>query len=371
MDGSPWITDLVIADLDRDGWLDVLACEGRLGQVVWIRQTGARVYEEQTIGAPVAGPAHVEVVDFDGDGDNDVLIASMGKVMPDNDRIGAVVLLENDGQHRFTNRVLLDHTYRVTDVRAGDLDRDGDLDLSVGQFGYLDGQVQWLENLGRWNFASHPLSPLSGCVHAPIADLNADGHLDIVALITQDWEEVHAFENQGGRPFGARVLYGSTNKDYGGSGLVVADVDRDGDADIVYTNGDAFDYATPGSRPWHGVQWLENDGRGNFAFHRMGDCPGAYSPVVIDLDGDGDNDVVVVSGFNDWSRPEAASLFWFENDGRQRFVRRELATAPTHLVVVKAADLDGDGRVELVTGGFHFYPPYDRMSRITLWERSR
>ena len=30
--------------------------------------------------------------------------------------------------------------------------------------------------------------------------------------------------------------------------------------DILYTNGDAFDYIPPGPRPWHGVQWLENKG---------------------------------------------------------------------------------------------------------------
>jgi hypothetical protein len=34
---------------------------------------------------------------------------------------------------------------------------------------------------------------------------------------------------------------------------------------------------------------------------------------------------------------------------------------------VAAGDLDGDGRVDLVTGGMHVSRPYDRMSRVTLW----
>jgi len=33
-------------------------------------------------------------------------------------------------------------------VRAGDLDGDGDLDLSVAQFGYDQGETHWMENLG-------------------------------------------------------------------------------------------------------------------------------------------------------------------------------------------------------------------------------
>jgi len=370
-EGQVWITDLTIADVDGDGWKDVVVGDGRLHRVSWLRQLPAGSFTEQTIGAPVAGPAHIEVVDLDRDGDCDVLVASMGVVTPNDDRIGAVVVLENDGAQIFTNRVLLERTHRVTDVQAADLDGDGDLDLVVGQFGYFEGQVQWLENLGGWRFAGHRLLDLAGTVHAPVADLNLDGHADIVAHVTQDWEEVYAFDNVGGGQFRSRVLHGSTNKDYGGSGLTVADLDRDGDPDLIYTNGDGFDYATPAARPWHGVQWLENDGAGRFAFRRIGSLPGAYSPLVIDLDGDGDRDVMAVSGFNDWSRPDAVSLAWFENNGAQNFTRHVLAHEPTHLVVVDGADLDRDGSIELVTGSFGFYPPFERAGRVTLWKRTR
>ena len=42
--------------------------------------------------------------------------------------------------------------------------------------------------------------------------------------------------------------------------MTLVDMDRDGDPDILYANGDAFEYAPPNSRPWQGVQWLENRG---------------------------------------------------------------------------------------------------------------
>jgi hypothetical protein len=348
-----------------------VACDGRLNEVVWLRQTSVGVFSEETIGGQIAGPAHVEFADMNGDGRIDVLVASMGVITPSNLKTGSVVMLVNEGDGRFTNRVVLENVARVTYVAAADLNGDGRFDLVVGQFGYLQGEIRWMENLGDGQFRSHALSDLPGTVHAPVADFTGDGHPDIAALVTQDTEEVHLFTGDGVGGFRNRVVWGSTNKDFGGSGLSIADLNGDGRPDLLVTNGDGFDYATPGSRPWHGVQWLENIGGGKFAFHRIGDFPGSYSPVAADLDGDGDLDLVATSGFNEWSNRSAVALMAFENQGGGVFIPRPLAREPTHLIVVKAADLYNDGGVQLVTGAFVFYPPYDRASRITLWERAR
>lgn len=370
-EGIPWITDLLIVDLDQDGLKDILVCDGQLNKVSWIRQARLGVFEEQDIGDTIAGPVHLEVSDLNGDGHLDVLVAAMGVIPPNNVKTGAVVVLVNDGANHFTNRVLLEDVPRVTYVAAADLNQDGRLDLVVGEFGYIEGEIRWMENLGDWQFKSHQLLDLPGTIHAPVADLNGNGNLDIVALVSQDSEEVHAFMGDGHGHFRDRILYGSTNKDYGSSGLCIGDVNKDGRPDIVYTNGDGFDYATPGSRPWHGVQWLENLGQGKFVYHRVGDFPGAFSPIVADLNGDGFPDIVATSCFNDWTDKTAVSLMCFENDGTGHFTPRVLANEPTHLVVVKAADLFNDGRIELVTGAFMFYPPYDRVSRVTLWEHHK
>jgi len=371
LEGKPWIAEVTAADLDGDGLVDILACEAQQNQVLWLRQAPRGHFEEHVVAEGIPAPVHVEAVDMNGDGHLDLLVASMGVVFPNNEKIGSVVILENDGQQRFTKHVVAQNIARVTDVRAADFNGDGKPDLAVGQFGYVQGEIRWMENLGDWKFKSHNLLNLSGTINVLVADFDGDGKPDIAAVVAQEWEEIHLFTNAGNGLFTHHLVYGSTNEDYGSSGISLCDLNRDGRPDILYTNGDGFDYAQPGPRPWHGVQWLENVGGGKFVYHRIGDLAGAYSPVAVDLDGDGATDVVAVSGFNTWENPLAASLVVFQNDGQSNFTPHVLAHTPTHLLTAAAGDLDGTGRPVLITGGFHAYPPFEHMSRISVWRAAK
>lgn len=366
--GKPWIAHVLTCDLDRDGADDLLVCEARENRITWIHRDADGAWHEPAIAEDVPAPVHTDVVDWDGDGDSDILVACMGEVFPNNDRIGSVLLLRNDGAQRFTREVLAEKVARVTDVRAADLNGDGRLDLAVAHFGYDQGEINWLEQRADGSLTRHVLLNLSGAINVEVADLNGDRQPDIVAVVAQQWEEVYLFENQGHGEFGHKVIFASTNEDFGSSGIRLVDLNQDGRLDVLYSNGDGFDYAEPGARPWHGVQWLENLGDAAFRFHRIGDLPGAYSPVAIDLNGDGALDVVACSGFNAWAQPGAVSLRAFMNDGRQHFRPVDLATVPTHLMCMTTARLDGpQAPPALVTGGFHAYPPWNHLSRVTAW----
>ena len=365
-DDRPLVANVAVADLDGNGLTDIVVADGAANRVTWIRQAPAGTFTEQVL-AEIAGPAHVQPVDLDRDGDLDIAVASMGVLFPNNAKIGAVIVLENDGRQSFTKRVLIDQVARVSDVRAGDLDGDGDQDLSVAQFGYDQGETRWMENLGGWRFESHVLQTLSGAINAEIADVDGDRDLDIVSLVSQEWEEIYVFVNDGHGAFSPARVFGASNEDFGSSWISLADLDRDGDADVIYSNGDAFDYAPPTGRGWNGLQWLENRGDVRFVYHRIGDFSGASSPQAADLDGDGDTDIAVVSAYNNWEKPDAQSLAWFENDGKMGFTLHPLATSPTHLITLAIGNIDGDSRPDLVTGGMHMSYPYDRMSRVTVW----
>jgi hypothetical protein len=117
------------------------------------------------------------------------------------------------------------------------------------------------------------------------------------------------------------------------------------------------------------VQWLENLGNGFFKYHRIGNLAGAYSPIGVDLDGNGVMDIVCVSTFNNWKDPKAASLVVFKNDGKQNFTMHVLARDPIEQITCAAADLDGSGLPSIVTGGFTAYPPFERMGRIIVWRQ--
>ncbi|GAB1451505.1 hypothetical protein MASR2M47_15610 [Draconibacterium sp.] len=145
----PLIAHIQAVDLDDDGLLDVIVCDDRENYVSWIRQDPAGSYTEIVLAADLLAPAHVEVIDFDNDGDKDLMVGVLGMLFPNNDKIGSVVILENDGSNNFIKHIVAEKIARVSDVRAGDLDGDGDLDLAVAQFGYDDGETRWIENLGE------------------------------------------------------------------------------------------------------------------------------------------------------------------------------------------------------------------------------
>jgi hypothetical protein len=363
----PYISNVQTADLDGDGLLDIIVCDAKSNSVNWIRQFPEGVYTESVIADGLNAPAHVQVIDFDKDGDKDIIVAVLGLIFPSNDKIGSVIILENDGKNHFIKHVVADKIARVSDVRAGDLDNDGDLDLAVAQFGYDDGETRWIENLGNWQFKSHILQNLSGPINVELVDIDKDGDLDIISLVSQEWEEIYCFINDGKGNFKSKLIWGSSNEDFGSSGIYICDLDKDGDDDILYTNGDAFDYIPPQGRPWHGIQWLENKGNMNFEFHRIATFIGAYNARPVDIDNDGDLDIFCVSGFNLWEKPESQSFIWLENDGKMNFTLHDIANTPTHIISLEMGDFNNDGLMDFVTGDMHAYPPYDRMARVTLW----
>jgi hypothetical protein len=364
---KPMISHVIVDDLDEDGLLDVIVSDAKDNFISWIRQYPENVYSETILATELIAPAHVQVFDFDLDGDKDILVAVLGLLYPSNDKIGSIVLLENDGNFNFTSKVIIEKIARVSDVRAGDLDGDGDMDLAVAQFGYDDGETRWLENLGNGEFKTHMLQNLSGPINVEIVDIDEDGDLDIISLVSQEWEEIYCYVNDGTGSFRMKLLWGSDNEDFGSSGIFLYDLNLDGKLDILYANGDAFDYIPPQGKPWHGLQWFENKGNLDFEYHRICDLVGAYSLRPADVDQDGDLDLFAVSAFNLWEDLGAQSFIWLENQGDMQYIKRDITNDPTHLIVMEPGDFNKDGLMDFVTGGMYPYPPFDRMSRVSLW----
>jgi len=364
---KPMISNIAVDDFDEDGLLDVIVCDAKDNYVSWIRQYPENVYTETILASGMIAPAHVQVFDFDMDGDKDLLVAVLGLLYPSNDKIGSILYLENDGNFNFTKHTIIEQIARVSDVRGGDLDGDGDMDLAVAQFGYDDGETRWMENMGNGEFKTHMLQNLSGPINVEVVDIDDDNDMDIISLVSQEWEEIYCYINDGSGHFQMKLLWGSDNEDFGSSGIFLYDLNMDGRLDILYTNGDAFDYIPPVGKPWHGLQWFENKGNLEFEYHFLCHFMGAYGLRPADVDLDGDLDLFAVSAFNMWEDMGNQSFIWLENLGDMQYVKRNITNDPTHLLVLEPGDFNNDGLMDFVTGGMYPYPPFDRMSRITLW----
>ena len=182
-------------------------------------------------------------------------------------------------------------------------------------------------------------------------DVDGDGRQDLVSLMAQEHESVVSFLNLGGGEFRKVVLASAPHPMYGSTSMSVVDLDQDHDDDILFTNGDAFDAQTD-PKPYHGVQWLRNEGAGKFSFHDIGRFYGAANAVAGDLDGDGDLDVVASSWVNYWNEPRRSSLIWYENTGKENFVPHPISNRPAGLVTLQLVDMTGDGVLDIVAGVF-------------------
>jgi hypothetical protein len=328
------------------------------GKVLWLKpyEPSAKL---RVVSEAIPNPAHVEVADLDGDGIKDLLVANLGRAAPTDERVGSVVWLKGRAEGSFMPFTLADGLGRVADVRAADFDGDGDRDLIVAEFGWLKtGGIHLLEN--RTTIAEKPrfvpttIDSRHGGIHVPVADLNGDGRPDFVALISQEHEKVVAYLNQGNDHFQPRDIYQAPHPAFGSSGIQLVDLDGDGDQDVLMTNGDSLDSQT--LRPYHGVQWLENRGSYPFLCHPLTPMYGVHRAVAVDIEGDGDLDIVAV-GFLPGAFYEAPrrvmeldSVILLEQIAPGQFVRHSLETIGCDHLTCDLADYDGDGRADLVMG---------------------
>jgi hypothetical protein len=151
----------------------------------------------------------------------------------------------------------------------------------------------------------------------------------------------------------------------------VVDLDGDKDLDVLMTHGDTFDDQVV--KPYHGIQWLENQGNNEFAEHNIADMPGVLRAQAGDLDGDGDLDVVAGAFSSGDTAPEDApglpSLVWLEQTVRGTFVKHTLERRPPRHATLDLADMDRDGDLDLVTGNFMI--SRDEQAWVEVWENQR
>ena len=269
------------ADVDGDGDMDVVGAASEDNIISWWENTqgDGSAWIEHTVDGDFDGAASVYAADVDGDGDMDILGAG------DADDITWWENTAGDGM------VWTEHTVDgdfdgAASVHAADVDGDGDMDI-LGAAYYAD-VITWWENT------------------------EGDGAVWIEHIVDRYFLQ-------------AVCVY-------------AADVDRDGDMDILGA-----------ANALHGIVWWENttgDGTSWIEHAVDGDFDGAASVHVADVDGDGDMDVIGGATY------QAEDTNWYENatgDGTvwiKHWVDVSLSAPSVH-----GADVDGDGDIDILGAG--------------------
>jgi hypothetical protein len=323
----------IFADLDSDGDLDVLAAWTDLDSwadsanyqgLGWYANDGSGSFGPlQSILDPGQGPTGTDAVDLDGDGDVDLV-----GFWPD--RIAALI---NEGSGTF---IANDPTMVVgavfTGHTMGDLDGDGDPDIVTiirsNPNVYL---LHWFANEGAGTFAPEvlidPVAP-ERLFKPGLADMDGDGDLDIVGMreMVDDFtDRVTLYLNDGSGAFGPPIEQPITEHF---EHLVPADIDGDGDMDVVL----GLRVITSGFPNYGRLIWRANDGMGTLGPEQMiADSTGFISTVAcLDIDADGALDIIAGGESSCW-------LSWFKNPDVSTATATDLATGPALLVAPSPA----------------------------------
>ncbi|MFD2718606.1 FG-GAP-like repeat-containing protein [Hymenobacter monticola] len=265
------VASTALGDLDGDGDLDLVtsgmdrATNSRSMYSVYLNNGNG------SFAAPVAqyggqAGAAITLVDLDGDSDLDLVHGTQAML--------------NDGRGTFAGALL--NSPAISVMAAGDVDNDGDVDI-LGITNTTSLSVRL--NNGRGTFTSGSSSPYAGPGPWKMrtADVDGDGDLDVVTsnLSLSGNYSITILLNNGSGGFGnLRTLPG-------GADFVLSNLDADGDIDLLVLN-----RATMVAETWR------NDGLG--VFSKTADTAlGTLAPELLaaaDVDDDGDVDLIAGSG---------------------------------------------------------------------------
>ena len=284
----------------------------------------------------------------------DVHLLSIGDLMGrfGDERMGKLFYgVNKEGAYQGKGMALLD-LHRPADIGFGDFDGDGEQELVVCNFGNVTGSVDIHQPI-VWRFRQEPYITLAreqGAVDCEVADFDGNGLADVAVLFGNARENLSLFLNQGDGRFERKVIV-EEHAAFGYTAFKWVDHDSDGDLDVWTINGDNVD-ADPFNtlRPYHGIRLYLNDGKLGFTEAHFFPLYGAYGLEVEDFDLDGDLDLAAISFNPDFSNQE--NFMYYENKGKGDYVARTMKFPESdRWLTMDAGDFDGDGDKDLVLGG--------------------
>ena len=233
------------------------------------------------------------------------------------------------------------HTTREVPMIRGRFDDYSNQSVDVNQDGWTDivsinyrsKSLFWIEHpgasLGTWR--THLIDTPGASETGRLVEIDGDGQLDVLPNGT-DFASWYRFENDGNG--GIDWIRHALPQELIGHGLGAGDIDGDGRTDLISTRGWARAPRDPRRERW---RW-----HGEFQMHRDGSIP----ILVHDVDRDGDADLIWGRGHNIglyWMQQHT-------NDGQRTWQMHAIDTSWSEAHSIELADIDGDGAQDLVAG---------------------
>ncbi len=269
-------------------------------------------------------------------------------IMDPNDQKKGNIQLNAAGQAS----ALIDSLKRPVHFAMEDLNKDGLEDLIVCEFGNYTGELSAFKNLGNKKYQKYTLISLPGARKVDVIDWNKDGLKDIVVLMTQGDEKIMVLKNLSDFNFSPITLARFPSV-YGSSYFEIHDINKDGNPDIIYCNGDNADYSIL-LKPYHGIRILMNNGHGQLDESWFYHMDGASQFRAVDFDKDGDLDIAAISFFPDFDKTPEQSFIYFENKEGNFEPKIIPQAVEGRWLVMEVADFNQDGFEDIVLGALNF-----------------
>ncbi len=317
------------ADVDGDGDIDVIGASHFISEVRWWENTAGdgTVWTEYTVDDFFDGAVTIYAADIDGDGDIDILGAA--------DDAHDIVWWENTaGDGTVWSKHPIDGAFGFAQsVFAADVDGDGDLDVLGTGTDVQD--VTWWENTtgDGMVWTEHTVSGSFEGASVYAADVDGDGDMDVLGAARED-DQIKWWRNVTGD---GTVWSEHTVDDFfnGAHAVYAADVDGDGDIDVLGAADQADNITWWANAMGDGTVWIKHAVHGNF--------DSAKSVYGADVDGDGDIDILGAAEHDD-------DMTWWENtagDGTD-WIEHTVDGNFDQAFAVHTADIDGDGEMDIL-----------------------